>query len=117
MKLLLVLLGGGIGATARAYVADHCASIYHRSSFPIATLIVNLIGSGLIGLCSGLLVAHTPIHALFVVGFLGGLTTFSTVQLELVQMLQKRQFLQWLSYSFLQYICCFGCCYIGAILI
>ncbi|KIX90136.1 hypothetical protein TP70_09640 [Staphylococcus microti] len=116
MNLLLVLLGGGIGATARAYVADVCASFYHQS-FPIATLIVNLIGSGLIGLCGGLLVAHTPLHALFVIGFLGGLTTFSTVQLELVQMIQKRQLGQWISYSFLQYACCFGCCYIGTLLI
>lgn len=113
MNLLLILLGGGLGALLRAAITDFVA-YFQKSTYPIATIIVNIFGSSLIGLLGGVMITHTPIHALFIVGFLGGLTTFSTVQLDLVQMLHKRQYVQFLSYSLLQYIGCFVCCYIGA---
>ncbi|MCS4485284.1 fluoride efflux transporter FluC [Staphylococcus americanisciuri] len=115
MNLLLILLGGGLGATTRALITDwsqHC----YQNPFHLATIIVNLIGSSLIGFMGGIVMSNTPIHALFIIGLLGGLTTFSTVQLELLEMHNKTQILSFFCYSFIQYIGCFACCYVGTLI-
>ncbi|UXR79372.1 MULTISPECIES: CrcB family protein [unclassified Staphylococcus] len=109
---MMVLLGGGIGAILRAIITDIIAYV-HRSSFPIATAVINLIGSCFIGMLGGILLSSTPAYTFFITGILGGFTTFSTVQLELVQLMEKRQSLTFIGYSLLQYIGCFISCYIG----
>lgn len=62
------------------------------SSFPLGTLVVNVIGCLLIGvLMEGTSrLAHRPdLQAMLVTGFLGAMTTFSTFSLETVILLQK----------------------------
>ena len=86
MKLLLLVIGGALGAVTRYEVSTLCARA-HGSAFPMGTLYVNLAGCFLIGLVFGLgeVRGISPQFRLFfITGFLGALTTFSTYSLETV---------------------------------
>ena len=89
--LLLVMLGGAIGAGAR-HLAGLGALRWIGPGFPWATLFVNLIGSLFMGLLAGWLVRGGGSEAtrlFFAVGILGGFTTFSAFSLETFSMLQR----------------------------
>ena len=88
MKILLVMVGGSIGALARYAVSLWAAKLF-GTRFPWGTLTVNLSGCFLIGLAfawgeRGLGVMNPSIRLFFITGFLGALTTFSTFGLETV---------------------------------
>lgn len=84
-EILLVGAGGFIGAMIRFLVSK---KFNHQGGFPLGTLIVNLVGSFFIGLIFGL--ALSKVWTLFLVsGLLGALTTFSTLQKEIIE--RKKQ--------------------------
>jgi CrcB protein len=94
--LILVMLGGAIGAGFRYHIAM-VATRNLGPLFPWGTWIVNLLGGLLMGLLAGLLARQfTPIQGeplrLFIgVGVLGGFTTFSAFSLETTNMLLRGQ--------------------------
>ena len=95
MKILLVAIGSGLGGVLRYLVPCWIGA---AKGFPWATLTVNVIGSLLIGLLSGLLSRHCgsfaePIRCFAVVGFCGGFTTFSTFSNETFRLLENNQWL------------------------
>lgn len=71
MRLLLFIVGAGIGAPLR-YAIDKVART--RSDFPIGILFVNVFGSFILG------ITHTNF---FVMGFCGAFTTWSAFVLDL----------------------------------
>ncbi|MCB1191253.1 MAG: CrcB family protein [Leptospiraceae bacterium] len=81
---LLVFLGSGIGGTLRFSISRIAAKFY--PTFPFGTLVSNLLGMFLIGLFTlwfidkNMLVS--PYREMVLVGFLGGLTTFSSFGFE-----------------------------------
>ena len=87
---LLVGLGGFVGCVARYLTGVLVSRVVEALSLPYATLLVNVIGCLLIGLLSeaagdsSVTTAgqRLELRLLLVVGFLGGLTTFSTFGLE-----------------------------------
>jgi CrcB protein len=91
----LVLLGGGLGAVARYGVGlwVHSLNSGTATSFPWATLAVNVVGSLLIGVV--LVVADergaigTPLRAFLAVGILGGFTTFSSFSVETLRLWER----------------------------
>jgi CrcB protein len=88
MKILLVMVGGSLGALARYAVSLWAAKLF-GTRFPWGTLTVNLSGCFLIGLAfawgeRGLGLMNPSIRLFFMTGFLGALTTFSTFGLETV---------------------------------
>lgn len=85
MTLLLVMLGGAVGAPAR-YLADRWLTARLPGALPWGTLAVNVAGSLLLGV----LAAAVPAGwlALAGVGFCGALTTFSTFSFETVRLLE-----------------------------
>jgi CrcB protein len=96
-KILLVLIGGGIGALSRYAVTLLAVQIF-GSKFPWGTLIVNLSGCFLIGLSfaladRGLNIMNPSARLFFVTGYLGGLTTFSTYALETVNSMRTAAYL------------------------
>lgn len=89
INILLVGLGGGIGAITRYLVSVWAAQKY-GSEFPYGTLLVNLAGCLIIGLFMQLVTDRIIVNPywrmLVTVGFLGGLTTFSSFSYETVKL-------------------------------
>ena len=89
-KLLLVFIGGGLGAMSRFLVTTALAG--KLGNFPLGTLAANFFGSLLMGLVVGLLAGRYESIRLFVaVGFLGGFTTFSSFSAETLALIQGGQ--------------------------
>jgi CrcB protein len=86
-KLLLVMVGGSLGAASRYGISLLTVKMW-GTRFPWGTLTVNLTGCFLIGLLFGLsdrVRLLTPdMRLLLITGFLGALTTFSTFSVETV---------------------------------
>ncbi|HYN29140.1 MAG TPA: fluoride efflux transporter CrcB [Dermatophilaceae bacterium] len=92
MTLVLVLLGGAVGAPLR-YLVDLHLSAPHDSVLPWGTLTVNVSGSLLLGLVAGAVTAGGApswLLALLGTGLCGALTTFSTFGYETVRLVQDR---------------------------
>ena len=87
--VLLVALGGGAGAAARHLVG--LASLRALGpTFPYGTLIVNVVGSLLMGLVIEWLARRgAPLRPMLATGFLGGFTTFSTFSLDAVALWER----------------------------
>jgi len=91
-NLLLVMIGGAIGAGFRYHLSG-VASRNLGEGFPWGTLIANLLGGFLAGLLAAFLVGEgpqgEPLRLFLAVGVLGGFTTFSAFSVETVAMLQR----------------------------
>lgn len=89
-KLLLVFLGGGLGAVSRFLLTTALAG--KLGNFPLGTLAANFFGSLIMGLVVGILAGRYESIRLFVaVGFLGGFTTFSSFSAETLALIQNGQ--------------------------
>ncbi len=101
-KLLLVMLGGAIGAGLRYHIG-RLAIANLGPSFPWGTWAVNLLGALFMGVLAGLLIREgaggEPLRLFLGVGVLGGFTTFSAFSLELVAMLQRGDYAVGLAYA------------------
>jgi CrcB protein len=89
--LLLVMLGGAIGAGLR-HLAGGALLARLGPGFPWGTLFVNLAGGLLIGLLTGWFVragANEATRLFLAVGVLGGFTTFSAFSLEMFLMVER----------------------------
>ena len=89
--LLIVMLGGAIGAGLR-HLVGAAALARFGPGFPWGTMTVNLAGDLQIGLLAGWLVrsgGSEPTRLFLAVGVLGGFTTFSAFSLETYLMLQR----------------------------
>ena len=91
-NLLLVMLGGAIGAGLRFQVG-RIAQVQLGPHFPWGTWIVNLAGGFLMGVLVGSIsrgaLPAEPIRLFLSVGVLGGFTTFSAFSLDAANMLQR----------------------------
>lgn len=89
MSVLLVMLGGAAGSGLRFLVAQWLPAA--PGTVPLATILVNVIGSGLLGAVTvlstqyGMLSREAAI--LLGAGLCGGFTTFSTLSVEVLTMM------------------------------
>ncbi len=95
MSYLLVGLGGALGAMGRHGVGQLVMRIGY-TGFPYATMIVNILGSFLIGVVIGYLAKTTPewshsARLLLATGFCGGFTTFSAFSLDAYALYERGQ--------------------------
>jgi len=90
---LLVALGGGAGAVLRYQVGIWTLRSMELTRFPIATLLVNVLGCVLAGWLWGHSERWThwtdELRLALMVGFLGGFTTFSAFGLEAFLMIKR----------------------------
>ncbi|CDQ42781.1 MULTISPECIES: fluoride efflux transporter CrcB [Mycolicibacterium] len=89
-ELAAVFVGGGIGTLARAGLV-HVLAV-PPGHWPWATFIVNIVGAALLGVVATRLAATDYRRSLLGTGLCGGLTTFSTMQVETVTMLEHGQY-------------------------
>ncbi len=90
VSALVVALAGGAGAVAR-YLLDGAVQDRTSGSFPLGTLVVNVLGSFLLGVFAGLdwyhgLGGHPS--AVLETGLCGGFTTWSTASWESIRLLE-----------------------------
>ena len=99
-ELAAIFAGGFVGSIARAAVAE---ALPAGHSWPWATFIVNLAGAFALGYFTTRLQERLPLSAyrrpLLGTGFCGALTTFSTMQVELLRMLDRSQVALALGYA------------------
>lgn len=84
-ELGAIFVGGAVGALMRAGLAEALPA--GGEEWPWATFLVNVAGTGLLGYWFTTLPHTSYRRPLLTTGFCGALTTFSTVQLELVEMI------------------------------
>lgn len=87
LEMLMVGLGGFLGAVIRYFIAT---KMNESERFPMGTLLVNLVGSLLIGIVFGSEMSR--MWTLFLAsGLAGALTTFSTLNKELMELWRSRK--------------------------
>ncbi|MEN9936638.1 MAG: hypothetical protein RLZZ387_3217 [Chloroflexota bacterium] len=90
MYLLAIALGAAVGANLR-YLISLWAVARWGAAFPYGTLIINVLGSLLIGVVLELATARfrlgEPLRLMIVTGLLGGFTTFSAFSYEAYAMI------------------------------
>ena len=90
---VLLALAGGIGAVGR-FLADTAVTRGVPRRFPWGILVVNVVGSFLLGFVTGLAqssVLSLPWLAVVGAGLLGGFTTFSTAMVDTVRLVAERE--------------------------
>jgi CrcB protein len=91
---LLICVAGGIGAALRL-ILDGLIRARTTSSYPVGTTVINITGSFLLGLVTGLATSQLVSHQgqlIIGTGLLGGYTTFSTASFETVRLIEDRRY-------------------------
>ncbi|WP_396586560.1 fluoride efflux transporter CrcB [Bermanella sp. R86510] len=116
MHYLFIAIGGAFGAMGRAYVSALTMKQL-GTSFPFATLAVNLIGALLMGFFAVLIIDYLKMSGywreLVMVGFLGAFTTFSTFSMEGLNLINSGQWQTAIVYFLVSVTGCLIACFVG----
>lgn len=117
-QILIIGTGGFIGSVAR-YLVSRLNNRIDWFSIPVGTLVVNVLGSLLIGFLIGIS-EKSPIltvewRMFLMVGLCGGFTTFSSFSGENLTLLRNGQILPLLLYTAMSIILGFTAVYLGYI--
>jgi CrcB protein len=95
LKLLVIALGGAVGAVLRYAVGGWVHRLLDDTSFPVGTLAVNVLGCFLIGIAGAALAGPWLVReewrAAVLIGLLGAFTTFSTFGWETFELMNDGQ--------------------------
>ena len=95
MTYLIVFLGAGIGGALRHGVNLAAVRLFGQG-FPFGTLVVNVLGSFLIGLLAGYFAYRTGLsqhlRLFLTTGILGGFTTFSAFSLDAALQVERNSY-------------------------
>ena len=86
-------VAGGLGAALR-FIVDRAIRRPTGGGLPLATMIINVSGSLILGLLTGSVLAQVLAHDWLLIigtGVMGGYTTFSTASVETVRLLEERR--------------------------
>ena len=107
MRLAVFIIGSGIGAPIRYLVDRYFRS---RTNFPLGILIVNVVGSFILGSIS---TKGTVNSSLLMMGFCGALTSWSTLALDQDNEFSNKNYLQMFLNLSANMIFGLGAAYIG----
>jgi len=115
MSWLMVALGGALGSVVRYGVG---LALERIVTFPLGTLVANVLGSIIIGICAGIfdLDQKRPVALFLMVGFCGGFTTFSTFSLNTLALLEQHAWLKAGGNIFLSVVLCLIGAWLGFML-
>lgn len=91
---LMVCVCGGLGAVTRFVLNTSIQRLWNRA-FPLSTFIINIIATFCAGIAAASYAYQTVdqyTYLLFVTGFLGGFSTFSTAINEMVSLTRRKRF-------------------------
>ena len=107
-ELIWVFVGGGLGSICRYAITLILKQT--NSLFPWPTLLANAIGSLLIGILADQWIrntsSHSPYTLFWIIGFCGGLTTFSAFALENITLFRITGTVSLFIYASLTYFVC-----------
>lgn len=117
---LLVGAGGAIGAMARHGFVILVARFW-QGTFPLAILLVNIMGAVVMGITIGLLARFLPAwqeeaRLFLAVGVLGGFTTFSSFSLDTIILIERGEMAQAALYVALSVVVCLAGLYLGLLI-
>lgn len=112
--LCLIFLGGGAGSVLRFLIQTGIHK-WINTYFPLGILLVNIFGSFLIGLAIGLTAGNQQhfMRFLFIVGFCGGFTTFSSFSLDSIILLKESHYFMFSLNIFLNIFLCLSATMLG----
>ena len=115
-RILFIGVGGFVGSIARYFISK--LNLYYVFlDIPIGTLTVNITGSFVIGLLTGIsnksAILSSDVRLLLMVGLCGGFTTFSTFTSENLTLMHNGQFLSVFLYTGLSILLGFVAVYFG----
>ena len=120
-RILLVGAGGFFGSVARYVISGLVQSIVPESLFPFGTLAVNTLGSAGIGFLWELAEQYGVLNdlsrAFWIIGFLGGFTTFSAFANETFTLARDSEYVSASVNIVAQLVLCLGAVWFGRILV
>jgi len=101
-NILIVAAGGAVGSVTRHLVGTASLRLF-GAGFPVGTMVVNIVGSFLMGVFIELLAqrfsASEQLRLLVATGFLGGFTTFSAFSLDFITLWQRGETVAAVAYA------------------
>lgn len=120
---LAVAFGGALGSVTRFWLTGVMLALTGPRSpwgtFPWGTLLINVLGSFIIGLVAGLTLTperlgwHPSIRILLMTGFCGGFTTFSAFSLQTLELIQTGEMAMAFGYMLASVALCLAFTYGG----
>ncbi|MCD8378184.1 MAG: CrcB family protein [Candidatus Gastranaerophilales bacterium] len=104
-NLLLIMLGGGIGAVLRYIITGLFKKVFLLKHY--ATFIVNLTGCFILGVCLSYFYGeeHSAAAIFMITGIIGSYTTFSTFEYENIDLIAHEKYIDFLKYVTYSCIC------------
>jgi len=122
VNIVLIILGGGVGAVLRYLLGDYLDKKIKFKRIPVVIILINILGAGGLGLFLGnyyQAITYSfyscSVYLCFGVGFFGAFTTFSTFSFEAAGLLRQKRYKGFMLYLLLTVVGSLAAFYLGII--